>query len=80
MVLSSAAADGIDPEPILRGLAVKEAFDLEAVDAILAAHAGFLLYGGLSPVPPGLEPIAEAKLHLGHGALDWLQRRITGRL
>jgi hypothetical protein len=73
MLLSSAAADGIDPEPFLAGYAA--AADPFAVDAILAAHAGFLLAGGLLPVPPGLEAIAAAKSRLGRGAVDWLERR-----
>ena len=46
-----------------------------AVDAILAVHAGFLLAGGLLPVPPGLEAIAAAKRRLGRGAVEWLERR-----
>jgi hypothetical protein len=74
MLLSSAAAAGIDPEPILRSACARR--DPKSIDAILAAHAGFLLAGAVSPLPPGLEPIAEAKLHLGRGAVDWLQRRI----
>jgi len=45
------------------------------VDAILTAHAGFLLAGGLLPVPPGLEAIAAAKYRLGRGAVEWLERR-----
>jgi len=73
MLLSSAAADGIDPEPILATYAA--AADPVAVDAILAAHAGFLLAGGLLSVSPGLEPIAAAKCRLGRGAVDWLERR-----
>jgi aminoglycoside phosphotransferase (APT) family kinase protein len=79
IVLSSAAADGIDPEPILGNHA--ETADLKpgTIDAILAAHAGFLLNGGLSPAPPGLEPVIEAKLRLGHGAVNWLQQRLTHR-
>jgi hypothetical protein len=79
IVLAAAAADGVDPEPILRDHA--ETADLEPgnVDAVLAAHAGFLLGGGLSPAPPGLEPITEAKLHLGRGAVNWLRHRLTGR-
>jgi Ser/Thr protein kinase RdoA (MazF antagonist) len=73
MLLSSAAADGIDPEPFLQTYAA--AADPFAVDAILAAHAGFLLAGGLLPVPSGLEAIAAAKCRLGHGAVAWLERR-----
>ncbi len=76
MLLSSAAADGLDPEPVLRrhsdpGMAS------EAIEAILAAHAGFLLSGAVFATAPGLEAIAAAKLHLGLGALTWLQHRLT---
>ena len=83
-VLSSAAADRIDPEPVLRnhaGTAEVGTAELEpaTIDATLAAHAGFLFGSGLSPTPPGLEPITEAKIHLGHGAVSWLQQRLTDR-
>jgi hypothetical protein len=71
-LLSSAAADGIDPEPYLVGN-----FPSEDLDAILTAHAGFLLAGGLAPMPPGLEAIAAEKLRLGLGAIHWLRRRST---
>lgn len=79
MVLSSAAAVGVRPEPVLRGPVAVAGLDLAPVDAILAAHAGFLINGGLSPMPAGLEAIAEAKLHLGLGAVDWLRERLTDR-
>jgi hypothetical protein len=69
-LLSSAAADGIDPEPFLRGRVPS------GLDAILAAHAGFLLHGGLQKMPAGLAAIAEAKLRLGLGAVTWLRRRL----
>ena len=73
MVLSSAAADGIDPEPFIRTYA--RMADRTAIDAILAAHAGFLLAGGLAPATPGLEAITAAKRRLGRGAVRWLERR-----
>ena len=38
-----------------------------------------LLGSGLSPMPSGLEPIAEAKLRLGRGAVNWLRHRLTHR-
>jgi aminoglycoside phosphotransferase (APT) family kinase protein len=79
IVLSSAAADRIDPEPILRNQAETAGLEPGTIDAVLAAHAGFLLSGGLSPTPPGVEPIIEAKLHLGYGAVNWLQQRLTNR-
>jgi len=44
--------------------------------ALLAANAGFLLAGGLSEAAPGLEAIPRMKLHLGAGALGWLNRRL----
>jgi len=75
-LLSSAAADGIDPEPYL-GAAASEV-QPATIDAILAAHAGFLLAGGLSPAPPGLEAIPAAKRQLGLGAVRWLEHRVGG--
>jgi hypothetical protein len=68
MLLSSAAADGIDPEPYV-GPA--------EIDSVLAAHAGFCLNGGLSQPPPGLEPIVAAKLAIGLAATGWLRRRLS---
>ena len=79
IVLSSAAADRVDPEPILRNHVAPAELEPSIIDAILAAHAGFMLGSGLSPVPPGLEPIFEAKLRLGHGALTWLHQRLRNR-
>jgi aminoglycoside phosphotransferase (APT) family kinase protein len=70
LLLSGAAADGLDPEPFLR------AGENGALTAILAAHAGFLLAGGLSEPWPGLEAITAAKLHLGTGSLGWLHDRL----
>jgi hypothetical protein len=73
-LLSSVAADGIDPAPYLPlalpGLDNRPA----SFDAILVAHAGFLLAGAFAPVSPGLEAIADEKLRLGIGAVRWLQR------
>ncbi|MDG6105063.1 aminoglycoside phosphotransferase family protein [Dactylosporangium aurantiacum] len=73
-ILSSAAAENgnsagrIEPEQFApRG---------RAVTAVLAAHAGFLLAGGLAPPYRGLEAITDAKLHLGLGALRWLRDRL----
>jgi hypothetical protein len=77
-VLSSAAADGLDPEAALRRRAGSGAADVPSgdVDAVLAAHAGFLVAGGLATMPPGLEPIAAAKRRLGAAATRWLRHRI----
>ena len=75
MILSSADRR-IDHDSILNTHADLEP---EAVDAILAAHAGFLLRGGVSPKPPGLEAIAAIDLRLGLAALSWLHRRLSTR-
>ena len=77
MVLASAAADGIDPDPVLHAQPVAARVGPADVDAVLAALAGFWLAGALQPIPPGLEPIAAAKLHLGRGALRWLRCRLA---
>ena len=76
--LSSVAADGLDPEPFLPGDAQETvtAIPPETVTAILAAHAGFLLAGGLAEPLPGLENITAAKLRLGRGAFRWLRTRL----
>jgi hypothetical protein len=76
MVLASGAADGLDPDPVLRSQPAAMAVDDADVTGILAALTGFWLAGALEPTPPGLGPIAAAKLDLGHGALRWLERRL----
>ena len=78
-VLSSAAADGLDPEAALRRRADSGAAHVPSddVDAVLAAHAGFLVAGGRATMPPGLERIAAAKRRLGAAAARWLRHRLT---
>ena len=76
MTLASAAADGIDPEQVLRAQPIAQDIDRHVVDVILVAHAGFCTFGALEVPPPGLEPIIRAKQHLSYGALTWLQRRL----
>ncbi|HVQ93508.1 MAG TPA: phosphotransferase [Mycobacteriales bacterium] len=77
ITLSSAAAGGVDPEPLMREHQTGRGVDPLAVTAVLAAHAGFCVAGALTPPTPGLEPITAAKQHLGHGALAWLEQRLT---
>jgi hypothetical protein len=77
LLLSTAAADGIDPERLAATLAPIADAAPTLIDAVLAAHAGFCLAGGLEPAQPGLEPIFEAKLRIGFGALRWLEQRLT---
>lgn len=75
ILLASAAADGIDPEPFLAASPLTAAVAPEEIDGLLAAHSGFCLFGALESPEPGLEPIYAVKLELGLAALGWLQRR-----
>ncbi len=78
LLLASAVADGIDPEPFLATSPVTAGIDPGAIDGLIAAHAGFCLSDALYPPAPGLEPIFAAKLDLGLAALTWLARRLEG--
>ncbi len=79
MLLSSAAASAIDAEPILRKQPLAAGTEPHTIDAVLAAHAGFCLAGALSPPPPGLQPVADAKIRIGRAAIEGLARRLSSR-
>ena len=74
LVLTSAAADGIDPEPFLYDHRVQFGFDSDTINAVLAAHAGFLVNSGLLPV--GTKEGRLRELRLGNAGVDWLRRRL----
>lgn len=76
-LLSSAAGDGLDSEPILGAHSLTADIEPYTIDAVLAAHAGFCVDGALYPASPGLEPIIDAKLSLSRGPIEWLQRRLS---
>jgi Phosphotransferase enzyme family len=77
--LTSAAAEGIDPEPVLRRHFPGAGSEWTRWTAVLAAHTGFLLAGALAPPAPGLEAITDAKRHLATGGLRWLRQRLQQR-
>jgi hypothetical protein len=79
LLLASAVADGIDPEPFLAASPLTANVDPRAIDGLIAAQAGFCLGGAMYPAEPGLEPIFAAKLALGLAALTWLARRLRER-
>jgi len=79
MFASSAAAAGLDPEPIVTGIAPAAGTEPYVIDAVLAAHAGFCVAGSLERVSPAFAPIIEAKAELGTAATAWLQRRLAQR-
>jgi Ser/Thr protein kinase RdoA (MazF antagonist) len=74
---SSAAAAGVDPEPIVTGYSPAAATGPPVIDAVLAAHAGFCLRGSLYTATPDFAPIIAAKAELGTAAITWLQRRLA---
>jgi len=77
MVLASAAADGIDPEPVLATQPLASQAAPRQLTAVLAALTGFWLAGAVEDVPPGLEPIVAAKRALARGGLGWLRQRLS---
>lgn len=66
--------------PILDHHQLSTGVDPQTINAVLAAHAGFLLGTGLEPALDGLRPITDAKIRLGRGSLKWLQRRLRAAL
>jgi len=79
MFASSAAAAGVDPEPIVTGHAPTAETEPVVIDAVLAAHAGFCAAGALYLASPEFAPIIAAKAELGIAATAWLQRRLAQR-
>jgi Phosphotransferase enzyme family len=79
MFASSAAAAGVDPEPIVTGHSPTAETEPDVIDAVLTAHVGFCMGGALYPVSPEFAPIIAAKADLGIAATAWLQRRIAHR-
>jgi hypothetical protein len=79
ILFSSAAAAGIDPEPILHDQPLIADTDPRVIDAVVAALAGFCLAGGLYPAPPGMEPVTNAQVAIGRGGVEWLARRLSRR-
>jgi hypothetical protein len=79
MFASSAAAAGVDPEPIVTEYAPAALTDPRIIDAVLAAHAGFCVGGSLYRATPAFAPILAAKTELGTAATTWLQRRFAER-
>jgi hypothetical protein len=78
-LLASVAADGLNPESFARGHWLFQETDSQAIDALVAAHAGFCLAGALPPSPVGRRPIADEKRRLGRGSLAWLSQRLKSR-
>jgi aminoglycoside phosphotransferase (APT) family kinase protein len=51
----------------------------ESVDAVLAALAGFFIWGSCQPPPPGLPSLREFQEGQGLAAIEWLRHRTRWR-
>jgi aminoglycoside phosphotransferase (APT) family kinase protein len=67
---------GGDPQEIWDGYRPGRSADPDAVNAVLAAAAGYFVHSGLKPVPPYIPNIRRFQWAQGRAALAWLRRRI----
>jgi aminoglycoside phosphotransferase (APT) family kinase protein len=75
-MMPSAIMHGVDdPERVWRDYPPAQDAEPEAVDAVLAAVAGFFVWGSLQPPPQNLPRLRAFQAAQGHAALTWLQRR-----
>ena len=72
---SVAMQGGPDPETLLRRFGPAMGADPAAVDAVLAAIAGFFTLGSLLPDPPGLPTLRAFQAAQGDIARRWLAER-----
>jgi aminoglycoside phosphotransferase (APT) family kinase protein len=75
-MLPGVAMQGPDPQAIFTRHPVSRGVEPVAVTAMLAAVAGFFIFGSLQPPPPGLPTLRAFQFAQGRAALAWLQRRI----
>lgn len=76
LLLSSATANGIDPDAVVAEHPLTAEVDPRAITGVLAAQAGFAMIGALESPAPGMEPVRGAKLALARTALEWLKGRV----
>jgi aminoglycoside phosphotransferase len=77
MLPSVAMQGGPDPAQVWRTSPLARAADPAAVDAALAALAGFFVHDALLAPPPGLPTLREFQRLQGEPALAWLRSRIN---
>lgn len=83
IVLSGVATGGADPEPHARRHPLLRGVDPGAVDAVLAALAGFWVGSAVRPGGPGrrMPRLRSVQLAYGRAALRWLLgRRSSARV
>jgi Ser/Thr protein kinase RdoA (MazF antagonist) len=74
---SIAMQGGADPEEIWASYPPGRCADPDAVNAILAAAAGYFVHSGQMPVPPHIPNIRRFQRAQGEAALAWLRRRLS---
>ena len=79
MLPSVAMQGGPEPWTIFDAHPVSEGADPEAVTAYVAGLAGFFVWGGAQPPPPGLPTLREFQRAQGEHAMRWLQHRTGWR-
>jgi aminoglycoside phosphotransferase (APT) family kinase protein len=76
LMMPSAIMQGItDPERVWREFAPATDADPDAVNAVLAALAGFFVSRSLQPAPPHLDNLRPFQAAQGAAALSWLRLR-----
>ena len=76
MLPSVVMQGGPDPEPVFAAHPVAEGADPTDVDAVLAGLAGYFLWHGTLPAPPGLPTLRAFQSAQGERALSWLRQRL----
>ncbi|MDX3109883.1 aminoglycoside phosphotransferase family protein [Nonomuraea angiospora] len=75
-LLSSASLSGVDPQAFAREHPLTRDLPPEAIDAFLAAHAGFLLRLAATAGPGADRHLVAMATALGKASLRWLRRRL----
>ena len=76
MLPSVSMQRGPDPWGLFDEHALSGSAEREEVEAILAAVAGFFVWKGSLPAPPGLPTLREFQRAQGAESLRWLRRRL----
>lgn len=75
LALPSFALQGVDPESVVRAHPLTRQVPMSAIDAVIAAVAGYFATQCLLPAPRGLPMVREFQRQQGLAALQWISRR-----
>lgn len=76
MASSVTMQGGPSPEDFLAAFPAASQVDPGAIDAVLAAIAGYFTHGALQPAPPGLPTLRPFQAAQGKVARGWLAERL----